>query len=101
MTESYTYIYRTGGFLNAKWRQVMVFGNFDFIKSKAAETERMGYKTLIKRTSEVKSVGLPVGYCARCNSETGQCTGKGKECRDNEMVKAVVKSGTASEFARA
>jgi hypothetical protein len=64
-TDTFQVIYRTGGTHFCEWRLVytMFVSHSDAI-AKASEIERMGYKTLVRSSKELASVGLPVGWDA-------------------------------------
>lgn len=56
-------IYRTGGTENFKWTRVLEnYRTREAAQTKAAEIERMGYKTLIHRAAQLDSNGLPESY---------------------------------------
>ena len=76
----YTVIYRRGGYLNATWHKSTPQVELREAVERANGLERMGYKALVNKTALLTSFGLPIGYCAKCNSLTGQCTKRGKEC---------------------
>jgi hypothetical protein len=76
---SFTVVYRTGGYLNAKWHRCEAKTTLEDANTQKAEVERMGYKAIVRPTNEWDSIGLPVGWCPKCDSSTGECTGKG-EC---------------------
>lgn len=55
----YTVIYRTGGPDRYGWCRTLAFGTYAEMQIKAAEVERMGYKTLIHNAKLLQAIGLP------------------------------------------
>lgn len=62
MEESFTVIYRTGGTKNFKWKEVLPVATKKEAEKKKKELERMGYKSIIHKTKELRSIGLPDTY---------------------------------------
>lgn len=60
---TYEVIYRTGGTNHCKWRRLYYrFQDRSNAVAKAQEIERMGYKSAVRTTKELESIGLPVGW---------------------------------------
>jgi hypothetical protein len=60
---NYSVIYRTGGTVNFKWKRVLnIFIDKESAQMKKDELEKMGYKTLIFKTDQLNSIGLPESY---------------------------------------
>lgn len=76
----YTVIYRTGGYADAAWRPCRPVATMQEAVSQKGSIERGGRKALIKTTSGLAAVGLPVGWCRHCDSITGDCTGHKIDC---------------------
>ena len=63
MRQSYSVIYRDGGTINFKWHRVGgTYDNSQEADNKAAEIERMGYKTYVYKTQELDKIGMPETY---------------------------------------
>ena len=63
--ESYTVIYRTGGYASFEWKRIGTdFQTKADAKVKADEIERMGYKSLIFSTRQLNAAGMPEGFDA-------------------------------------
>ncbi len=71
---SYTVIYRMGGPALCNWKRCIPVPTLQKARTMANGIERMGYKTLVWGTQNLNSVGLPVGWCSKCDALTGECT---------------------------
>lgn len=60
--DTYTPIYRTGGTKRCTWRRVEAQPTKEAAQAKAAEIEKMGYKTLIHVTRILNVIGMPTGW---------------------------------------
>ena len=76
----YVNVYRTGGYLNAKWHVCAALPEPKAIEQ-AERIRRAGYKCLTKTLKEHRAIGLPVVYCAKCDPITGECRKNG-DCLD-------------------
>ena len=81
--QSYTVVYRMGGYLNATWHRCVPVATKEEALEQAAEIERGGRKALVRPTAEWDSVGLPVGFCGKCDPITGVCRGEHGFCAGN------------------
>ena len=54
-------VYRTGGWMSCRWRVTTPIPNEDAAK-RAAEIERMGYKTIVRPAGFTAAIGLPEGW---------------------------------------
>lgn len=80
-TVPYSVVYRTGGYLNAKWHRMINYPTRDAAQAAADDVERMGYKTIVQSVAYLDAIGLPVGYCSECDSITGECRKARPECK--------------------
>lgn len=78
----YTVIYRTGGYTAATWRPCRPVATMQEAVSQKGSLERGGRKAIIHTTSGLAAHGLPIGWCHKCDSTTGECT-RVKGCRRN------------------
>jgi hypothetical protein len=60
--DTFTVIYRTGGTVNFKWHKAFPVETATEAEALRQSTERMGYKALTHRTSELNKIGLPETY---------------------------------------
>lgn len=54
-------VYRKGGKANFQWLPTLAMSKAEAIEAKSA-TERMGYKALLYRYSDLVAIGLPETY---------------------------------------
>jgi hypothetical protein len=74
MNDSFVVYYRTGGTHKAEWRDVWeTYSDRATATAKADEISRMGYKAVVNTARARKSLGLPIGWCPKCDGTTGQC----------------------------
>ena len=78
-----TVIYRTGGWMNAKWNKTTPILNTDVdkIHERIREIERQGYKCYGICTDYLNGHGLPMGFCRHADSLTGHMDEKTCKCQ--------------------
>lgn len=79
-TINYSVIYRMGGPADCQWHQCRPVATMQEAVSLKDSIERGGRKAIIQRTSDLVSMGLPVGWCSKCDPMTGKCAGDPVEC---------------------
>ena len=60
--ESFTVVYRTGGTENCQWRRTSALSSKEAARDLANLNERMGYKSLVFKTGDLDSLGMPTGW---------------------------------------
>jgi len=75
---TFTTIYRCGGYVNATWHKAFPVATREKAEAQKAEIERGGRKAIVVETAKLDVVGLPVGWCGKCDSLTGAPT---KACK--------------------
>ncbi len=79
--DTFTVIYRTGGWMNAEWHLTAPrFPNRARAGTFADGMERQGYKALIQFSSYVDKAGLPVGFCEHSDPMAGRPSKKNCGC---------------------
>ena len=79
MSETYAVVYRTGGWVSAKWHQTFP-KPIDEINELYLQVSRQGYKASIWPVSAIERLGLPVGFCRHADSLTGRMEAKTCKC---------------------
>lgn len=78
---TFTTVYRMGGYLNATWHKALPVATREEALKQKAEIERGGRKAIVFETKTLDVVGVPVGWCSKCDSVTGQPTERCKHPR--------------------
>lgn len=85
--EKYTVvIYRTGGWANAQWHETTPIDTTTSVgqeqfRERLESIRKQGYKTFGVSLHDVRSKGLPVGFCHHADSATGKMESKTCSCK--------------------